>query len=202
MAKLVSCMTKLRELYIYALKKGLRDTLQRIYSNYFHINTFILDKRELDDGFSGIMLDGDFRCVEGSLNVLNRERDGRKDLPREFYIDQTHGGKLFYLVYWKDELAYIHWIFRKGEYSRFFDIQDESTFEFNYNITLPKFRGNRLQAKTMNYICEDLKKKGYKRAVGAVAVGNVLSIKGKSRAGMKEFKRVKSYFSFLRKTSV
>jgi len=195
-------MTKLRELYIYALKKGLKDTLQRIYSNYFHVLTFILYKRELDDGFSGIMLDQDYRCVEGSLDLLNRERKARNDLPREFYIDQTHGGKLFYLVYRKDELAYIHWIFRKREYSRFFDIQDETTVEFNYNTTLPKFRGNRLQAKAMNYICEDLRKKGYKRVLGAVAVSNVLSIKGMNRTGLKEFKRVKSYFSFVKKTKV
>jgi len=195
-------VNKLKELWIYVIKKGLKDTLQRLYSNYFHILTFILYKRELDDGFSGIMLDGDYRCVEGSLHLLNRERDGRKDLPREFYIDKTHGGKLFYLVYRIDKLAYIHWIFRKGEYSRFFDIQDESTVEFNYNITLPEFRGNRLQAKSMNYICEDLRKKGYKRAVGAVSVGNVLSIKGMNRTGLKEFKRVKSYFSFVKKRKV
>jgi len=195
-------MSKVRELYIYALKKGLKDTLQRIYSNYFHILTFILYKRELDDGFSGIMLDGDYRCVEGNLDMLDKLRKERDDLPREFYIDQTHGGRLFYLVYSRDELAYIHWVFRKGEYSRFFDIKDESTVEFNYNITLPKFRGNRLEAKTMNYICEDLRKKGYKRAVGAVSVGNVLSIKGMNRTGLKEFKRVKSYFSFVKKRKV
>jgi hypothetical protein len=195
-------MTKLRELYIYALKKGLKDTLHRLYSNYFHILTFILYKRDLDDGFLGIMLDGDYKCIMGNLDLLVKVRKARNDLPREFYIDQTHGGKLFYLVYFRDALAYIHWIFRKGEYSRFFDIQDETTVEFNYNTTLPKFRGSRLQAKTMNYICEDLKKKGYKRVLGAVAVTNVLSIKGMNRTGLKEFKRVKSYFSFVKKTKV
>lgn len=195
-------INKLRELCVYFIKKGFKDTVQRIYSNYFHVVTFILYKRELDDGYLGIVFDQDFRCIEGNLHLLKREREARKDLPREFYVDRTHGGKVFYLVYYRDELAYIHWIFRKGEYSRCFDIQDEVTVEFNYNLTLPQFRGNRLQAKTMNYICEDLRKKGYKRAVGAVAAGNVLSIKGMNRTGLKEFRRVKSYFSFLRKTVV
>jgi hypothetical protein len=195
-------MNKLKELYVYTKKKGLNDTLKRIYSNYFHILTFILYKRDLNDGFSGIMLDPKFRCAEGNLELLKKERQLRKDLPREFYVDQTHGGKLFYLVYYRDELAYIHWIFRKGEYSRFFKIQDESTIEFNYNVTLPKFRGNRLQAKTMNYICEDLKNKGYKMVVGAVSTGNILSMKGMARTGLKEFKRVKSFFSYVKKVKI
>ncbi len=148
------------------------------------------------------MLDDGYRRVEGNLGLLNKECEGRTDLPREFFIDQTHGGKIFYLVYYGNELAYIHWIFRKGEYSRFFKIQDDTTVEFNYNITLLKFRGNRLQAKTMNYICEDLKKKGYKKVLGAVAVGNVLSIKGMNKTGLKEFKRVKSFFSVVKKTRI
>jgi len=195
-------MSRLMELWVYARKKGLRDTVRRILSRYFHVQTFILYKRELDDGFLGIMPERDFTVVEGNLDDLKRIRSQRGDLPREFYVDETHGGRLFYLVYFKAELAYIHWVFRKGEYSRFFDIQDETTFEFNYNFTLPQFRGNRLQARTMNYICEHLKEKGYKRAVGAVAAGNVLSIKGMHRTGLKEFKRVRSYFSFVRKTKV
>jgi hypothetical protein len=195
-------MRKIRELYTYASKKGLKDTLQRIYSNYFHVLTFVLYKYELDDGFSGITIDGDYQCVEGSPTLLDRERDGRKDLPREFYLDKTHEGKLFYLVYKRDELAVIYWIFKKGEYSRFFDIQDESTFEFNYNITLPEFRGNRLQARTMNYISEDLRKKGFKRALGAVSAENIFGMKAMDRTGLKEFKRAKSYFSFVRKTKV
>jgi len=195
-------MNKLKELSIYIKKKGLNDALKRIYSNYFHILNFILYKRDLNDGFTGITLDSKFRCIEGNLELLKRERKARENLPREFYVDQTHHGKLYYLVYDKDELAYIHWLFRKGEYSKFFKIQDESTIELNYNITLPKFRGNRLQAKTMNYICEDLKNKGYKMVIGAVSTGNILSMKGMARTGLKEFKRVKSYFSLVKKTKV
>jgi hypothetical protein len=195
-------MRTLRELYTYASKKGLKDTLQRIYSSYFHVLTFVLYKRELDDGFSGITIDGEFRCVEGSQALLEREREGRKDLPREFYLDKTHGGKRFYLVYRGDELAVIYWIFKKGEHSRFFDIQDDSTFEFNYNITLPEFRGNRLMARSMNYISEELRKKGFKRALGAVAAENIFSMKAMDRSGLREFKRAKSYFSFVRKTKI
>lgn len=195
-------MGKIGELVVYYKKKGLTETLKRIKYSYFQINTFILYKRELHDNFSGITIEPPFRCVEGNLLQLEKERSVRKNLPREFYIDQTHGGKMFYLVYCEDELAYIHWLFRKGEYSRFFKIVEETTVEFNYIYTLPKFRGNRLQARTMNYICENLKCKGYKKAVGAVSADNVISTKGMNKTGLKEFKRVKTYFSFTIKTAV
>lgn len=192
-------MNKCRELYYFLNKKGIKNTLIRMGSRYFHIITFILYKRVLNDSFSGIILDPDFTCIDGDLELLNRERVAMPDLPREFYIDKTHGSNFFYVVYYKDKLAHILWVIRKGEYSRFFDIQDEATVEINYIITLPKFRGNRLQAKTINYVCEDLRKKGYKMVLCAVSVGNILSIKGLARTGLKEFERVKSYFSFVKK---
>ncbi len=193
---------KLKELYLYILKKGFKATISRIYSNYCHIQSFILYEVNLDNDFISISLDPKFKCIEGNIELLNKIRKKRKDLPREFYVDKTHGGNLFYLVYCNNELAYIHWIFRKGEYSRFFNIQDDKTVEFNYNFTLPDFRGNRLQAKAMNYICSDLKRKGYKKALGAVASTNIISRKGMDRTAFKEFKRVNSYFSYVQKTRV
>jgi hypothetical protein len=193
---------KMLELYIYFSRKGFKDTLLRLYSNYFHVLNFILYKRDICDGFTGISLEPQFRCIESDLDLLRKERKANRNLPREFYIDQSHGGKFFYLVYHENEIAYIHWIFRRGEYSRFFSIQDDAIFEFNYNFTLPKFRGNRLQAKTMNYICEDMKRKGFKIALGAVSTGNILSVKGMAKTGLKEFRRVHSYFSFVKKTKV
>jgi len=195
-------MNKLKELYIYTSKKGIKDTVSRIKTKYCHITPFFLFLKNLDKPYSGITLDNCFKCVQGNLELLNEMREKINNLPREFYVDKTHGGKTFYLVYHKNEIAYIHWIFKKGEYSRFFDIQDENTFEINYIIALPKFRGNRLQAKAINYTCNDLKQKGYKRVISAVSKGNILSIKGMKRAGLKEFKKVKSFYSFVKKTKV
>ena len=195
-------MKKIKQLYFYIKKKGLNDTIQRIYLNYCHIQSFILYEQSLDDNFLGISLEPEFKCIKGNIDLLNKIRKNRKDLPREFYIDESHGGNFFYLVYCQKEVAYIHWIFRKGEYSRFFDIHDDKTVEFNYNFTLPKFRGNRLQAKTMNYISKELKAKGYKKTLGAVASTNILSKKGMNRTGHKEFKIVNSYFSYVKKTKI
>ncbi len=195
-------MKKIRELYVYYKKKGLRETVHRIKSRYFSINTFLLYKRNLKDNFSGIMPDSDYRCVEGNMQLLIEARKIRDDLPREFYIDETHGGKVFYIVYWQDEIVYIHWIFRNGEYSRFFNIQDKSTVEINYMMTIPKFRGKRIQAKAINSTCEDLKEKGVSTVICAVSDGNTNSIKGLLRTGLKEFKRVKSYFSFVSRTLI
>lgn len=195
-------MRKIRELYYYVSKKGLLETLLRLRDKYFKVNTFILYERELNDDFNGIKLDSEYRCVEGTLDMLRDIRKRHESLPREFYLDQTHGGKFFYLIFSGDEVVYIHWLLRKGEYSRFFDIRDEDVIEFNYNITLPAYRGNRLQAKAMNHICEELKKKGYKRALGAVAATNTFSVKSMRRTGLTEFNRVKSRFSLVKKIQI
>lgn len=194
---------KIKELCLFTKKKGLKSTVERVYRNYFHIISFVLYKKELTGTCTGIALDPVFNCLQGNIDLLQRERSERDDLPREFYIDETHGATtIFYLVYFKDELAGIYWVFRKGEYSRFFSIQDESTVELNYIFTLPAFRGNRLQAKAINFICKDLKEKGYGKVVVAVSSTNILSIKGLNRSCCEEFKTVKSYFSFVSKIAV
>jgi len=195
-------MRKIPELATYFRKKGLIETWKRGRSRYLGVRTFILYKRDLFDGFKGTTLDGNFSCVRGNLNLLTELREKRKDLPREFYIDQTHGGDMFYLVYCKNEVAYIHWIFKRGQYSRFFNIKNDKTVELNYNITLPQFRGHRLQTRSVNFICEDLKEQGYTSALGAIAAGNILAQKGMAGTGFKEIGKVKSYFSYVKKMKV
>lgn len=193
-------MNKIFELLKYYQKKGFWETLKRIKTRYFTITKFILYKRNLDEEYLGIELDPDYNVIIDDFDFLNEMRLKRNDLPREFYIDKTHGGRHFYVVLKGEEIAYIHWVLLKGDYSRFFNLKDGNTVELNYNITLPVFRGNRLMAKTINFICHDLKKKGYRTLVGAVSKGNILSHKSMHKAGFYEFNEVFSFFSLVKKT--
>ncbi len=193
-------MNKYSELMVYFKKKGLKDTIARIKSRYFSINEFVLFRNDLKDTSSMYQLIPDVEYRTGTLEELIEYRNEHIDLPREFYIDQTHGGKEFYLGFYKGELAQICWVFRKGEYSRFFTFKDDSSCEVNYIITLPQYRGKGISAYILNYICDKLAKEEIKVAVGGIATGNVLMVKGMKSTGFYEFKRVKSYFSYINKT--
>jgi GNAT superfamily N-acetyltransferase len=170
------------------------------YYSVLKINTFILFGTELDIELPPYHLAPEFRVIKPTLEELNKFRDG-KDFPREFYYDQIHGVERCYLALNGDEVAYIHWVFSKGDYSRFLILSD-GVAEFNYNTTLPKFRGRGLMASMMAYILRDLQKEGYKKAVGLVHDMNIPAIKSVRRAGLNELRRIKTIGPFNRKIKV
>jgi len=190
------------ELYVYLRKKGLRETLARLRLRYLSIVTFVLYGRPTGPDVAGLEPDPDCVIREGSLDELERIREATPGLPREFYVDRTHGGRHFFIAYVNGKAAHIHWIFARGDYSRFFRIDSPATVEVNYISTVPGFEGRRLQAKVLNFACRELHRAGYQRIVSAVSIGNVPSIKGMERAGLREIRRVGSYFGFAVRTLV
>lgn len=195
-------MNKLLELYTYVFKKGLKNTLIRIKSRYFSVSEFVLFSRSIDNFICVNINNCDFEYSVGDIEQLRQYRKSNSNLPREFYIDETHGGKEFYFGFFKGELAQICWVFRKGEYSRFFEIVNDSTCELNYLVTLKKFKGNGKSSNIINFICLKLKDDKLNRVVGAVSANNILMLRGMKSIGFNEINRVKSYYSFVRKTRV
>lgn len=198
-------MKKINELYFYYKKKGFRDTAKRIYGKYFSISSFtvykgILGKENINE--SNSLIEDGYEIIINDIEYLKKIRYERNDLPREFYIDVTHGGQKFYLVSLEKEPAYIVWIFGKDEYSRFCNISDHKTVEFAYGYTMPLFRGKRLYSKTMNYACNDLKNKGYEIVLGVISEGNVNCHNAIKYTVLREYKKINSYFSFNKKLKV
>lgn len=193
---------KLLEFLYYYKKKGLKDTARRILARYTRILRFRVNAIDLDYDFHGPELEPEYTVIIDDFRALDKLRKDRDDLPREFYVDKTHEGKKFYLVLLNSEPVYIHWLFGKGEFSKFCDIQDDKTVELQFGYTMPKFRGRRILAKAMNYTCRDLSRKGYKRVVNVVSEGNVNVIKGMEFTGLTPIAHVNSYFSFIKKVKV
>jgi GNAT superfamily N-acetyltransferase len=171
-----------------------------IYYSLFNINTFILFGTELGIELPPYKLDPEFTVIKPTLEELNKLREG-KDLPREFYYDQIHGVKRCYLALQGDEIAYIHWLYFKGDHSRFLVLSD-GVAEFNNNIALPNFRGRGLMASMMAYILRDLQKEGYRKAVGVVHEKNPPAKESVKKAGMKELQRIKTLGPFNRRIKV
>jgi RimJ/RimL family protein N-acetyltransferase len=164
------------------------------------INTFIIYKNDLTKKLPPDNLDPEFEVIKPTLEELDKLRLG-KTLPREFYYDKIYNVETCYLAFSRSELAYIHWVFFKGDYSRFLILSD-GVAELNYNTTLPKFRGRRLSAKMMAYISKDLQDSGYKKVMGIIHEHNIASIKCIEQAGFKEVRRIKALGSFHKKLKV
>ena len=171
-----------------------------IYYSFFKINTFVVVGMDLNKELPKYPLDPEFKVIKPTIEELNKLREG-KDLPREFYYDQIHGVKTCYIAIAGDEIAYIHWIYLKGDYNRFLKLKSEVA-ELNYNTTLPKFRGKRLQTKMLCHILEDLKKNGFRLAIGVVHSNNPPALKGAFRAGFVEKGKIKTFGPFNKKYSI
>jgi len=168
-----------------------------LYYSFLSINTFVVVGVKLENVLPSLPLDPEVKVIKPTLEELNSIRSG-KDLPREFFYDLVHGVKNCYVAFWGNEIAYIHWIYVKGDPNRFLVLSD-GVAELNYNTTLPKFRGHRLQAKMLAYIFEDLRKSGFKQAVGVINEKNPPAIKGAKRAGMEEIAKIRTLGPFNRK---
>ena len=142
----------------------------------------------------------EFKVFKPTLSKLNELRKGQT-LPRDFYYDKILNVKTCYLVFVESEIAYIHWVFFKGDNSRFLILSD-SVAELNYNTTMQYFRGHRLSAMMMAYISKDLKESGYRKVMGVIHEENIASIKCIKQAGFKEITRIKALGPFHRKIIV
>jgi len=171
-----------------------------LYYSGIRMNTFHVYENDLTRELPEHNLDPEFRVIKPTLEELVRIRRGRV-LPREFYYDKIYHAKTCYLAFKGEELAYIHWVFFKGGYSRFLILRD-GVAELNYNTTVPKFRGNWLSAKMMAYISKDLKEVGYRKVMGVIHEFNYPSIKCIKRAGFREITRIKALGPFHRKLMV
>lgn len=176
------------------------SSLVRFIGVGLKVNTFYVYENSLSTYEMTQRLDPEYRVVKPSLEELAAIRKG-KDLPREFYYDRIYNTKKCYLAFRKDEIAYIHWVFFWGDYSRFLVFPDD-VVEINYNTTLPAFRGNNLSAKMMAYISSDLKKDGFRKVVGVIHESNVASIKAIQKAGFFRIANIKSVGPFSRRLRV
>jgi len=174
--------------------------LKFIYYSGLSINTFIVYENDLTKELRAHNLDTDFMVVKPSIEELDKIRAG-KDLPREFYYDSIYEAKTCYLVFKRDDIAYIHWVFCGSDYSRFLVLRD-GVAELNYNTTLPEFRGHSLAAKVMAYISKDLQNMGYRKLMGVVHEYNYPQNKCMIKAGFQEIARIRSLGPFNKKLIV
>lgn len=171
-----------------------------LYYGLFSVNNFIVFENKYDEKVPQFDFDPGYKVIMPTMEELEKTRTG-KELPREFYYDRIHNIKTCFLALYNDEIAYIHWVYFKGDYSRFLKIGD-NTAEINYATTLPQFRGRRLSGKMFAYATKHLQDMGYKRVIMICNENNPAVIKTFLQAGFKEIRRIKAIGPFNRKIAV
>ena len=125
----------------------------------------------------------------------------RKNYPREFYCDKVHSFNSCYAMFDGNELAYIHWVYAKGDYSRFLKLK-ETQAEINNIFTLEPYRGMGLCQQALEGAVYDLRQRGFKEIVAVVHSENIASIKSFQRTGFEEVCQIKTYGVFNRKITI
>ncbi len=106
-----------------------------------------------------------------------------------------------YVLLSNGDVAYIHWVLFKENYSRFLILNDGDA-ELNYLTTLPEYRGKRLSTKMSIYTSRDLKKLGFKKLYAVLHKENIAIITTLLDVGFKEVKRINTIGPFNRKIKV
>lgn len=174
--------------------------IRLIYYSLFRVNTFLVFESDLRRELPEIGFDTKIRLISPSLEELDRLRQG-KDLPIEFFCDQIHNAKTCCIGLSGGEIACVHWVYSKGEYSRFV-ILGQDVCEINHFAILPRFRGRKWSMMMLEYSFKSLQKLGYKKVAVVVHENNIAFIKNIKRLDFKETKRIRTIGPFNRKISV
>jgi len=145
--KIIFTFGKLKKIAYHHYGNNPLSLIKFIYYSFFRINTFIVFECDLTKPLPQIDLDPEFKMIQPTMDQLDRLRSG-KELPREFYYDQFHKVRTCYLALCGNEMAYIQWIFFKGDNSRFLRL-GQDIVEINYMTTLPQFRGKKLSSQML-----------------------------------------------------
>ena len=198
--KLIHTIRKFRGTAYYYYGRRWSSLFKFLYYSLLSVNNFVVYGADLKEDLPTYALGKGFSILKPTQEQLDDLRRNR-DLPREFYYDRIHGVKKCYIVMYDGDIAYIHWVYTKGNPSRFLRLR-EGTAELNYNTTMPKYRGQGLMGKMIANISRDLREQGYRQVVGVIHAENLPAVKSAEKAGWSEMARIKTLGPFNKKLTV
>lgn len=180
--------------------KGWFSYVKYLYYGLMRVNTFVVFELPLDREFAENPVGADVALVKPSREELDRIREGR-NLPKAFYIDKTDGISCCYLLLKNGEPVYIHWISYHGDKSRFVRLGAHTT-RITYIFTLPAHRGAGYYYKMIPVTANELRRQGIEKLVTVIHDGNISAIKSVTKAGFREYTRIKALGPFNRTIDV
>lgn len=179
--------------------EGAKAWFRFIYYALFRLNRFRILRVSLEDmPVLNVDLPGvDFfsTCADELESLRN------SDLPREFFCDRFHKVSNCCIAKLNGMLAYIHWVYFQGDFSRFLTL-GENCAEINYVLTLPQCRGHGISAAAFCHSLRSLKEQGIRDVFAVVHEENIASLKSFAKAGFTDIGSTFSFGLFNRKVSV
>lgn len=172
--------------------RGIAGTLKEFSKSYIQANVFVVLYKNLQSPAVQARQNEKIAIKKASLYDLDQIR-ASKQLPVEFYCDKSHNFTTPFLAFVNGQVAAIHWVVTKGEYSRFLNL-GELDIELNYNIVLPQYRGERLAELLMANIIESYTNGPFKRIFGVVNAENVQQYKPMLRLGFEPVEALRHYW--------
>jgi ribosomal protein S18 acetylase RimI-like enzyme len=178
---------------------GTKAWLSFIYYGLFRLNRFRILKVNLE------MLPSAEADLPGvsflSPKVEELERLRASHLPREFFCDRFQKVNNCCIARLNGALAYIHWIYYRGDFSRFLKLGEDCA-EINYVLTLPEYRGLGISAAAFCHSLHALKNRGIRNVFAVVHEENIASLKSFAKAGFIDVGSTFSFGLFNRKVAV
>jgi len=159
-----------------------------LYYNIIKKNRFAIFEFDLTQEFAGPSLDPkqyEIRVID--CDELARVIEGKKDLPREFYMNEIDGVRYCALVTAGERIGHISWIYLKGDKDRWFDLKDDEAY-VNYSYTFPEFRGVAFFPEALRASAVWLKDRKYRRIIMDVHEETIFMINSMKK--VKEVKRI------------
>ncbi len=190
MLSVTTLLFKFRQTVHSQYGSDISSFIKFFYYSLFRINSFIVFTYDCQQVPEASPIDGKLKIIRKDFSELENLRNDYS-LPREFYCDLSHSLNDFFLAFWDNKPAYIHWVFSSNEKSRFLNLGD-SCSEISYILTLPAFRNMKICSHLLEYTINILAYEGTRKIFCVVHDKNLASIKAVQRAGFMNFKKVKS----------
>lgn len=196
--KIITTLSSLKQTVSCQYGSGMKGYIKFFYYTLFRNNEFIIVI--IDDTAQITHITTEFCIKNITQSELIQLRTNIK-LPREFYCDTIHRYTSCYCTIIDNRIGYIHWVYTRGDYSRFL-ILDDGTAEISNVITVPEYRRKNMCSAALSYTASELMTNGYNKVVAVIHSENIASIKSFRKAGFRLVGTVKARGLFNSKVKV
>lgn len=185
-------MGLIKRLVFSTRTRGIWQTLFWARFGLLHLNKFILYEINLKNLGTLSNESENLRLERVPLDRLIAIRKNRKSVPLEFYADKIDGVKECYFGYFNEDVAYLHWVYRPSDRSRFFELSD-GQIEINNYITFPHYREMGFAVSALKQAIAIHREEGLSSIFSGVHSENLPSQKCLLRAGFVAIGQIKHY---------
>lgn len=164
--------------------EGGSRAMARAVNRILRLHRFRLFGRDVDGAVPAPPLPHDAQFRELRLDELRSLRDGRTDLPADFFRDEIDPDERPFAILVGGELAFIEWVSDKGS-SGFFQLGGNEV-EGAAVYCLRPFRGRSLHRVMQGQLLPLLRREGKSRIYYAVHADNVSGIKPLEHTGFED----------------